>query len=411
MIDITGNTKGFALLCDENGKIKDLLRNDIGLDAEQIRGKLFPSLVEQGSRPKAINFLMDIRTNEVAFNYQMIISINKRLETISFIGINLKNEIIIVGAGDEQEVIEFTNQLQKINNEQANLIRNLIKEKLEIQNKPGNESENSWDDLTKLNNELINLQRELSKKNTELERLNETKNHFLGMAAHDMRSPLAIIYSYTEYLIDNARQYLPEKQQKFLQTVFAQSEFMLTLIDDLLDVSKIESGKLELKKEPFDLISFATGNIELNNSLAVKKNIQINMKSDFDSLQIYADRHKIEQVFNNLLSNAVKFSYPDSSVEVGISSNRDEVQISFKDHGTGIQEEKLENIFQPYKMASGSGTSGEKGTGLGLQIVKKIIEGHGGTIKVESEPGKGSTFFVTLPLEKLKNQEERLIEE
>ncbi len=411
MIDNRGKLKGFAFLCDENGKIKDLLRNDINFIPKELKGQLFPNIVEKGSRPKAMNFLRDISKNEVAMNYQMNIFINEKVETISFLGIQIKNEMIIVGAEDEKEAMEFTNQLQQINNEQANIIRNLMKEKIEFQGQVSDVNENSWDDLTKLNNELINLQRELSKKNAELEKLNETKNHFLGMAAHDLRSPLSIIFSYTEYLIDNSKQYLPEKQHKFLQTIFSTSQFMLTLIDDLLDVSKIESGKLELKKETFDLIDFATENIELNNPLAVKKNIQIQLHSNLKSLEIYADRHKIEQVFNNLISNAIKFSYPGSSIGVDISANNDEISISFKDQGTGIKKEKLENIFQPFNMASGAGTSGEKGTGLGLLIVKKIVEGHGGNIRVESEPGKGSTFFVTLPKSKLENKKQKLIRE
>ena len=400
MQENTEEIKGLAFLCNKEGTITKVLRNDVGVPFENIAGKLFVNLIDRENKAKAINFLVETKSKEAAFNYKLNFQTAEKYLTLSFIGIRIKQEeILIIGAKNEEEAIEFTNYLQQINNEQANIIRRLMKEKVHFQNRMENTREQSFDDLTKLNNELINLQRELAKKNSELEKLNETKNRFLGMAAHDLRSPLAIIQNYTEFLMDRAYGYLPEKQQKFLETIYSTSQFMLNLIEDLLDVSKIESGKLELNKEQFDLVLFAKNNIELNKPIASEKGILITLNHNIPEVNVYADRHKIEQVFNNLLTNAIKFSYPETTIHVDVSKKNNSVQVAIKDQGVGIDKNKLENLFEPFQKVSSSGTAGEKGTGLGLLIVKRIVEGHNGDIWVDSKPKKGSTFYFSLPVE------------
>lgn len=401
-----GKIKGFACLCDDKGKIIQVLQNDLDLVSNELAGELFVNLVDKKSKTKATNFLIDIKSSEVAFNYQLNIWFENKTQTLSFLGIHVKNnEIVIIGAKNQEDAIVFTNQLQKINNEQANLIRKLMKEKIDFQSNRKNENEQSYDDLTGLNNELINLQRELAKKNAELERLNETKNRFLGMAAHDLRSPLAIIQGYAAFLTENASSELSEKNLMFLNTIYSTSEFMLNLVEDLLNVSKIESGKLELNKETFDLTEFVKRNIELNKVLAGDKNIDINLTGSPGSIQIFADRHKIEQVFNNLLNNAIKFSYSGTNIQVDISHFNGKAKVSVKDQGKGIPKDQQDKIFQPFGKTSETGTEGEQGTGLGLLIVKRIVEGHGGEIWVKSEPKEGTAFTFTLPMEEESKQE------
>ncbi len=389
--------RGFAVKCDERGIIKEVLRDDFDITPEKGEEKLFFSIVDRENRSKAMRFMADIQTDKVAFDYQMNIMVNEGLKTFSFIGILVDNNFLIIGAGNYQEAIEFTNFLQEVNNEQANMIRHLVKEQEELKKQQEKKSELTLDDLSELNNELINLQREMSKKNAELARLNETKNRFLGMAAHDLRSPLSVIHSYSQYLKDKTKDLLPGKYNKFLETIYSTSQFMLSLIEDLLDVSKIESGKMELNSEPFDLINLASKNLELNQVLAEKKNIKLNLELNTQQVKVHADKHKIEQVFNNLLSNAIKFSHPGSSVTVKIFTEEQQVYIHVQDKGKGIPQDKLENLFQPFHTQSIPGTEGEKGTGLGLAISKRIIEEHGGEIWVESEQNKGSTFKFYLP--------------
>ncbi|MFP4018813.1 MAG: ATP-binding protein [Bacteroidales bacterium] len=394
--DING---GFAILCDENGVIKKVL-NGITDITENITGRLFTNLIDKDTRSKAMDFLLDLKDEDIAMNYQMNVWVNDNIKTLSFIGIRIKQEMIIIGARNEEEAVEFTNHLQQINNEQANTIRKLVKEKYQYKKIIEKQKDQTYDDLTSLNNELINLQRELSKKNAELERINDTKNQILGMAAHDLRNPLSVIQSYTQYLIERSDSYLPEKQKKFLNTIYSTSQFMLNLIDDILDVSKIESGKLHLNKQSTEITELILNNVELNKPLAAKKNISINLNIKIQPVKIDIDAHKIEQVFNNLITNAIKFSYPNTSIDVCLKRIDDNMlHFSFHDQGVGIKAEKLESIFQPFTKESSRGTEGEPGTGLGLVIVKQIVEGHGGKIWVDSTVNKGSCFCFTLPLE------------
>lgn len=388
---------GFAISCDENGIIKETLRDDFGIIPNQEDRKLFVSLIDRENRSKAMRFLADIQAENAAFDYQMNIMTEQGLQTFSFIGLLINNNFLIIGAGNNQEAIDFTDYLQEVNNEQANMIRQLVKEKSQLEKQKRQDSELSLDDLSELNNELINLQRELSKKNAELSQLNEMKNRFIGMAAHDLRSPLSIIYSYSQILADKTSDILPDKYQQFISTIYSTSQFMLGLIEDLLDVSKIESGKMELNKETFDLIDLARRNIELNQVLAEKKNIELHFDFNPGKINVEADRHKLEQVFNNLINNAIKFSFTKSSIYIKINLEGEKVQVAIKDKGKGIPEDKQKTLFKPFQSGSEFGTEGEKGTGLGLAIVKRIVEEHGGQIWVESELEKGSEFYFTLP--------------
>ena len=390
---------GFAIFCDENGIIKETLKDDFGIIPKQEDGKLFVTLVDRENRSKAMRFLADIQAENAAFDYQMNIMTGKQPHTFSFIGLFINNNFLIIGAGNHQEAIDFTDYLQEVNNEQANMIRKLVKEKSQLQNQKLQDKDLSLNDLSELNNELINLQRELSTKNAELSRLNEMKNRFLGMAAHDLRSPLAIIQSYSQLLIEKTSGMLPDKYQKFLDTIFSTSQFMLGLIEDLLDVSKIESGKMELNKERFDLIKLIQKNIELNQTLAEKKNIYLHLECNPGKVYVEADWHKLEQVFNNLINNAIKFSFAGSTVAIKVNFKIQKILIKIQDSGKGIPEDKQETLFQPFQSGSDQGTEGEKGTGLGLAIVKRIIEEHNGEIWVESELKKGSKFYFTLPYE------------
>jgi len=173
----------------------------------------------------------------------------------------------------------------------------------------------------------------------------------------------------------------------------------LTLVNDLLDVAAIESGRLQLDLQPVDLVKLAQTNLIRNRLIAARKNITLDLEAE-PIPTVLLDAYKIEQVFDNLLANAIKFSTPGSRVLEGIHFSGEEILIFVQDKGSGIQPEQMSNLFQPFRRGQ-KGTRGEKSTGLGLTIVKRIVEGHGGHIRVESQPGAGSTFYVSLPVQKL----------
>ncbi len=259
------------------------------------------------------------------------------------------------------------------------------------------EVEHLRQNLVQLNNDFSNLNRELQKSNAELVKLNDLKNQLLGMAAHDLRNPIGAILNLSSFLLEEAGKTLSPEHLQFLNLIHSSSSFMLSLLDDLLDIAKIEAGKLDLVMQPTDLIDLIKRNVALNQILAGKKNIRIQMHH-FESLPLVPmDAMKIEQVLNNLLSNAMKFSAPQTIITVNVLHSGDHVTVSVADQGPGIPEEDLSKLFQPFSKTSVRSTGGEKSTGLGLAIVRKIVLGHLGRIWVQSERGKGSTFNFSLP--------------
>jgi signal transduction histidine kinase len=258
-----------------------------------------------------------------------------------------------------------------------------------------------FEDLSRLNNDLATAQRELTKKNLELARLNDQKNQFVGMAAHDLRNPLEVILTYSEFLLDEGA-CLPPEHLELVRTIHGSSAFMLALVNDLLDISKIEAGRLELDLLRVDLGELTARNVALNQVLAAKKGTEIVFRQEGEISRILVDAAKIEQVLNNLIGNAVKFSPPGSTVEVRLAPDGDEwVVLSVTDQGEGIplhEVDQMEKLFSPFERTRVRSTGGEKSTGLGLAIVKSIVAGHQGEIRVESEPGQGTTFHVLLPV-------------
>lgn len=251
--------------------------------------------------------------------------------------------------------------------------------------------------LIDMNQELNNLTRELHKKNAELEALNEQKNRFLGMAAHDLRTPLGTIQIYSEFILDEVAHLFGPEHQEFMKIIRSASDFMLNLVDDLLDLARIESGKLVLNRVPCAIADLVERNVWINRALAVRKEIELDFIKHGELPQVSVDPAKMEQVLNNLITNAIKFSNPNTRIEVHLRHLDDTVVIQVKDQGQGIPAKEIEKLFEPFQQVSVRSTAGEKRTGLGLAIVRKIVAGHGGRVWVESAEGEGSSFFVSLP--------------
>ncbi len=173
---------------------------------------------------------------------------------------------------------------------------------------------------------------------------------------------------------------------------------MLQMVEDLLDVSAIESGRLVLSPKPTDLVALIDRNVALNTILAEGKQIRLSFQHDQSPPSVLLDPVKTEQVLNNLISNAVKFSHPGSQVAIGLDQQEDQVVISVRDEGQGIPADELDRLFKWFGRTSVRGTEGERSTGLGLAIARRIVEGHQGRMWVESQVGEGSTFYVALPI-------------
>jgi len=242
------------------------------------------------------------------------------------------------------------------------------------------------------------FQRELEEKNRELEKLNASKDYFLGMAAHDLRSPLSGIKSFSEMILEGVAGELNEEQREYMQMISDSSNGLLKLINDLLDINSIARGRLVLETHPTNLRELIQQNTRKQEILARKKEISISGELD-DLPEINIDPDRINQVLDNLLSNAIKFSPPETVVDVQLHRKNNIALIRVKDQGPGISAAEQEKLFSEFHRGAARPTGNEGSTGLGLAIAKRIVQAHGGDIYVESAPEKGSEFIVELPFE------------
>lgn len=239
---------------------------------------------------------------------------------------------------------------------------------------------------------------ELELKTRKLMELDQIKNRFLGITAHDLRNPLSSIMGFTDLLILKEDKLSNEEKNQMISFINLVCGDLLTLVNDLLDVSVFESGKLDLNIQECDLKPIVETQIRLNAFHANKKNIEFILALE-DIPKIQLDSNRIIQVIDNLLSNAVKFSPPDSKVRVGLVKKNDNVELTVQDEGPGVAEEDRSLLFKEYQKLGGKPTAGEKSTGLGLAIVKKIVDAHQGTIQLDGDLEKGSLFNVQLPIQ------------
>lgn len=238
----------------------------------------------------------------------------------------------------------------------------------------------------------------LYRKNERLQYLNQEKNKFIGIAAHDLRGPVGNILTLSE-LILNAQNKRPDKNLRELVALIRTiSGNTLQLLNNLLDISEIESGTFHATCQPQDYLAFLKEVISINQLLATKKQQKIVLDSKLEFLLVSFDATYLSQVLNNLLSNASKYSPPDTTITVRVEQTIAYVETSVTDQGMGIPPTDRQKIFRPFVKGQNVPTGGERATGLGLAIVRKIIEEHQGELWLESEYGKGSTFYFKLPL-------------
>ncbi len=241
---------------------------------------------------------------------------------------------------------------------------------------------------------------ELGRENERLTSANKTRSEFLTIMSHELRTPLTAVIGYSIILRGNTQGKLNQKQSFFVDNILASSKHLLDLINNFLDLAKIEAGKLELVIEEINVSEILNDILKLFKENAQEHNLIIKKEFDPELKSIKADRRALKQILFNLMGNAIKFSKQEGGI-VTVSAKRegDMVKISVSDKGIGIKEEELLRLFQKFEQLD-SGTSRKyEGTGLGLAITKQLVELHGGKITVESKYGQGSTFTFSLPID------------
>lgn len=404
------NTKHLILLhCDLKGVITELLWNSLYPQLEIKPKQLLLSIVDKDSRSKAMNFLMALQKQNVVEAWEFNMTQGHQTSLVYLSGLKFENEIILVGTSDKKSNSAFLLEFLHKHKGQAPFTHHTIQNSKMLDQLEHSDTA-AFDQLTALNNELISTKRQLAIQNAELTRLTEQKNQFLGMAAHDLRNPLSLVLSFSGFLLEEISAHLNEEQLDYLKIIHDQSDFMLDLVNNFLDISTIDAVGLQMNKSAADLKSLISKNIARNQFLFQKKPIFLHLTCPEEIPVMLIDKSKIEQVLNNLLGNAAKFSDPGSNVFLTVTLDSENVTVSVKDHGPGIPLGEKEKLFKAFSQTSVTSTAGESSTGLGLLITKQIINGHDGEIWVESELGKGSTFYFTLPVTKIETPNEQTAE-
>jgi len=244
----------------------------------------------------------------------------------------------------------------------------------------------------------IQYNEELTRKNRELTHLDELKSDFMATMSHELRTPLTSIIGYSDMLLGGMTGELNEKQSAFVDSILKGGEALLGLINDILDLTKIESGRLELNFESVDLRAALLGVLPVVKPRAQEKRIRISTFLPTDLPLVLADPAKFNQILLNLLTNGIKYTHENGSVSVEARTVDGMMEIWVNDTGMGIAKEDRDKVFQRFTQIDSSATRSQGGTGLGLAIVRELVELHGGSIRVQSKLGKGSSFIFTMPI-------------
>jgi len=257
--------------------------------------------------------------------------------------------------------------------------------------------EQTWNSYQQLETKVNQRTKELTQTLEEIKAITRRKSDFVSAVAHELRTPLTSIKGYASLLSAGKLGQIPAEVKERLDKINKHSDNLTMLINDLLDISRIESGRVEMKIEPLNLREILDSLFDMFSPSMKEK--QINFSFDISDIQeIYADKQQIQRVFINLIGNALKFTPNGGSITITAKRLTNEIRIEVKDTGIGISKKDLNRVFEEFYRTEEAINQQIKGTGLGLSLVKYIVEAHKGKIWVESELGKGSTFIFTLPL-------------
>jgi two-component system, OmpR family, sensor kinase len=392
--------QALAVQCDAEGIIGQLLVDEIHAADHIGPGQSLWDAIDPGSIKDFGDFLAAIRRERAAFDRQIRFRSFGSASSLMLhsAGVAIRGQkILIVGANSFRVAATLMSELlPKSHPNMDGLMAGFREWARWVEQRPGPDDA-LYTELSRINNELINARRELTKRNAELTRLDAEKNQFIGILAHDLRNPLTVIQAYSSFLSELQGGVIGAREIQFISAIDRSIMFMLGLIDDLLDVSKIAAGRLVLHKKSSDLNAVIEHNLSLNRLLAERKQVRIEYRRTATFSNMLLDVRKIDQVLNNLIDNAIKVSPPRGTVEVRLTREDHHALLRISDQGPGIGAEELDFIFQPFRQGHAGTAKEGKSAGLGLAIANSIVQGHGGRLWAESTPPAGASFFVLLP--------------
>lgn len=380
-----------VLRCNLDGIVQEIVARSALSFPTVISGESFVRMISAGSVARALRFLQEVRAARTSAACKLNVMVEGGIRSLYFGGLRDGDSLIIGGAVDAVDEAVMRAELLRLAS-----ISDMQPEGL-----------TAWQPVSAFDgrsgeggilDELAALRRELQRKNRKLERLDSLKNEMLGMAVHDLRTPLSVITLYSNYLLEESELEISAEQAELVQEILRASEFMLKLVNNLLDLATIDAGNLQIDYQPVELAGLIEHNVYLNGMLAQRKGMRIELDLAPALPQVFVDPVKIEQVLNNLIANAVKFAPLDSTIFVKVRAGDDIVMVTVRDQGPGIPVEQQGALFRPFGRVSPRTPDGQKNSGLGLAISRRIVEGHGGRIWLESTAGAGASFTFTLPI-------------
>ncbi len=381
--------KGFIIITNENGIILENRKDDFNFLEKgiSILEKLDPPSI-----PKALTFLMELKRTGSGMGWEVNLNVNGRYLSVYLAGLLDTEKYIIIASTDSGETRKIFEELAIISNKQNNQLRKAVKESMKSK---ANLNQSDWvlNEVTKLNNEMTNMQRELSKKNVELKHLNqslEIKNkeldQFAHIVSHDLKAPLKGISTLIHIIGQQYADGFDDELNGMFQLIQKRADRMDELISGILSYSRIG-------KESKDISTFKLEELleEVLDSLAIPESFRVVLPESLPTLS--TQKVQLSQVLSNLIGNAVKYHHENKGqIELQLKERADGFfHFSIKDDGPGIPEKYHKKIFGLFQSSS------QESTGVGLAIVKKMVENNGGQIGIISELGKGSTFWFTWP--------------
>jgi signal transduction histidine kinase len=395
-----------------NEKLKILIVDDDEVDRMAVRRALSKAgfdleIVEKEDSETALASLKKGKFDCIFLDYRLPDRDGLELiKDLRLMGIKVPS-IVLTGQGDEQVAVEMMKagasdylSKSKVSPEAlSQTLRNAIRiHQAEMEAEKANQRlRESNELLIQQNQELESQRQQIEQQNQQLIEASRLKSQFLANMSHELRTPMNSIMGFSQLLLRQYPDPLSQKQLDMVKRIFNNSQNLMTMLNEVLDFSKIEAGRLDLKVEKFDLTELVIFTTEEIRSLAMEKNLDLEMDFELENSLVVNDRTSLRRILVNLLSNAIKFTdYGYVKIKVW-EQTKERIALAVEDSGLGIAEENRELIFEAFRQADQTITRKHSGTGLGLAIVRSLVNMMEGRIVLKSVLGKGSTFLIELP--------------